>query len=254
MHLQFEPIVRVRTHEEVVQRIQDQILRGHLKAGDRLPGERELSEQLRVSRPTVREALRVLETLQIIRVPGRTGPDGGAVVEGQPGAVLERLLTLQLALSQYSMGDFVQARCAVEAASAGLAAQVATPEDIKRLEGLLDAMESTDADRATLGELDTRFHTTIGEVCGNPLLAHLMTAIRGAMRHEMLQGFQQVDDWEETRDRLVREHRAILKAIAANDSERANAAVRSHIMDFEPRWAAHHQASVTRDAGDSPLS
>lgn len=236
MALELEPITRIRTHEEVVERIQGEILGGRLRTGDRLPGERQLSEMLGVSRATVREALRVLETLQIVRVPARSGPDGGATVQGQPGDVLARLLKLQLALELYSIRELVETRVAVESASVALAADRASSVQVEKLRSVLDAMNASVADMRRFNELDTDFHVGLANASGNALICQLMYAIRDAIQQEMLESFERVRDWPGTADRLLSEHRDVLDAVAAGEAQRARAAIVAHIEGFQPRW------------------
>jgi GntR family transcriptional regulator, transcriptional repressor for pyruvate dehydrogenase complex len=236
--LQLEPIVKVRTYEEVVHRIQDEILSGRLKGGDRLPGERRLSEMLGVSRPTLREALRVLETLEIIELPTRGGPDSGPVVRREPGEALYRLLRTHLALDHYSMRDLVETRYSIETAAVAWAARRASEEHIRNLEAILEKMRAPDVDRAEYNELDTAFHTSIAPAAGNALIGQLMLAIRSAIKDEMLATFHRVDDWESTREQLTEQHAALLDAIKRGDVGEAEGIVRTHLIDFEPRWRA----------------
>lgn len=238
MELNLEPIVKIRTYEEVVHRIQDEILAGRLKGGDRLPGERRLSEMLGVSRPTLREALRVLETLEILEVPKRAGPDGGPMVREQPGQALYRLLRTQLALDHYSIRDLVETRYAIEVSAVAWAARRAHDDHLERLRSIVKQMSEPDIDRESYNELDISFHASIAPATGNALIAGLMLAIRAAIKDEMLATFRRIDDWPATRDHLTTEHAAILAAIEAGDVSRGEALIRAHLLDFEPRWAA----------------
>jgi GntR family transcriptional regulator, transcriptional repressor for pyruvate dehydrogenase complex len=232
--LRLEPIVKVRTYEEVVHRIQDEILAGRLKGGDRLPGERRLSEMLGVSRPTLREALRVLETLEILELPSRSGPEGGPVVRKQPGEALYRLLRTQLALNHFSLRDLVETRYSIEVAAVAWAARRAAAEHLDQLESILTQMREPGVDRVAYNELDTAFHTGLAPAAGNALIGELMLAIRGAM----LLTFDRIEDWDATRDQLTREHSQLLDAIKRRDVTAAEELIRHHLLDFEPRWQA----------------
>lgn len=238
MDLRLDPIVKVRTYEEVVRRIQDEIMAGRLRGGDRLPGERRLCEMLGVSRPTLREALRVLETLEILEVPSRSGPDGGPMIRREPGEALYRLLRTQLALDHYSMRDLVETRYSVEIAAVAWAAQRATPEHLATLEAIVASMREPGITKLEYNELDTSFHASIAPAAGNALLGQLMLAIRSAIKDEMLATFDRVEDWDETRDALTREHAELLEAMRRRDVDAAEAIVRHHLLDFEPRWKA----------------
>src|SRR4051812_34402795 len=88
----WEPVQRVRTYEQVMSQFEERILDGRLKAGDHLPSERDLAIQLGVSRPSLRESLRVLEALGIVEIRRGGGSDGGALLVGTPGIGMVNLL------------------------------------------------------------------------------------------------------------------------------------------------------------------
>ena len=88
----WEPVRKVRTYEQVMAQIEKRITDGHLGPGDRLPSEREFSQLLGVSRPSLREALRVLQALGIVEVRTGGGPEGGSVFVGHPGSGFADLL------------------------------------------------------------------------------------------------------------------------------------------------------------------
>src|SRR2546428_371248 len=90
----FTPVRKLRTHEEVVAQIEGYIIDGRLRPGDRLPGERQLAEDFSVSRASIREALRVLESMHVLRIRTGTGADAGAVVTDQAGSAMSSLLRL----------------------------------------------------------------------------------------------------------------------------------------------------------------
>src|SRR3954454_9841082 len=135
----WEPVQRMRTYEQVMAQIEERILDGRLKAGDHLPSERDLSLSLGVSRPSLRESLRVLEALGVVDI--RRGGEGGAVLVGTPGPGFVNLLKLQLALGHFSATDVLETRIAFETWCCSEAAHRATTDDHAALAGILDAMD-----------------------------------------------------------------------------------------------------------------
>jgi GntR family transcriptional regulator, transcriptional repressor for pyruvate dehydrogenase complex len=229
---EWHPVRRVRTHEHVLAQIADRILDGRLEVGDRLPSERELVAALGVSRGSVREALRILESMGIIEANVGSGRDAGSTVSGRPSEALSNLLRLHMALSRFQLVDLVEVRIQLERAAAARAALVAEPSDITRLNEIVDEMSRGDLEHARFHELDTEFHVTIAHVSGNALSADLMQALRGAVRVHMETAFEAIDDWDGMVRSLSEEHRQIAAAIDAHDGSRAADLVAEHIAHF----------------------
>ncbi|WP_159793070.1 FadR/GntR family transcriptional regulator [Puerhibacterium puerhi] len=226
----WEPVQRVRTYEQVMAQIEERILDGRLKAGDHLPSERELAALLGVSRPSLRESLRVLEALGVVDI--RRGGEGGAILLDAPGGGLVNLLKLQLSLGHFSWNDVLGTRLALESWAVTEAAQRARDEDFQELAAILDRMEAPEIETPEFNRLDAAFHLRIAESTGNALLAHLMGSLRVAIHRQMIEMYAQLEDWRETAKVVRAEHRDILAAIAARDAERATRLVREHITDF----------------------
>ncbi len=110
--LTFEPIKPIRAHEAVLAQLQRKILQGELTPGDRLPSEREMMDTFGVSRPTIREALRVAESLGLVAV--RHGDPGGPRVLGQPSAGVARVLDGLLSAERISVAELLEARMVLE--------------------------------------------------------------------------------------------------------------------------------------------
>ncbi|UNZ21218.1 FadR family transcriptional regulator [Streptomyces sp. 891-h] len=228
----WEPVPRSRTFELVLARIEEQILTGNLRVGDRLPPERELVELLGVSRAAVREALRVLEAQGALRPRVGTGPASGSVIAAMPSAGLTQFLRLHMALAHFPFADVVEARATLERASARLAAEQASPEHLATMRDRLARMDDPELSREEFNDCDTEFHAAIAEAGGNRLMADMTIAVRNAVRHTLLKVFHGLDDWESTAARLRSEHHAIYNAVAAGDSERAGELVEAHIRGF----------------------
>jgi GntR family transcriptional regulator, transcriptional repressor for pyruvate dehydrogenase complex len=104
----------VRTHERVLAHLEDGIAAGRWPLGARLPGERALAEELGVSRPSVREAMRILEALGLVRSGVGSGPDAGAIVVDRPAAGLGTAVRLHVATGTLPVTDVVATRAALE--------------------------------------------------------------------------------------------------------------------------------------------
>jgi len=228
----WQPVQRLRTHEQVLAAVEDQIARGNLRPGDRLPGERELAELLGVSRPSVREALRVLEWMGVVVAGVGSGKDAGSVITGRPSEALSRLLRLHLALSNFNLDEVVGTRIALESAAVEAAASHASAESIADLENILDRMADPGLEPHEFNELDTDFHVTMALASGNKLLGELMQALRDAVHQVMVQAFERLPDWRDRARSLQAEHRKILTAVTNHDAPAARAAASSHIEDF----------------------
>src|SRR5476651_2361958 len=157
------PVSRVRTYELVLQRIESQIVSGELRAGERLPPERELAELLGVSRPAVREALRVLEAQGAVRSQVGNGPDSGTTIDRVPRDALARLLRLHVALGSFPLEDVVETRVTLERSIAVLACRNAKPANLARMRAALLAMDASEVDLEVFNERDTEFHVALAD-------------------------------------------------------------------------------------------
>lgn len=231
----WRPVTRTRTYELVLDRVEEQILTGELRVGDRLPAERDLAGLLGVSRSAVREAMRTLQAQGVVQSGVGTGPDSGTVVSAMSSEALTRLLRLHVGLANFPMQDIVEARVMLERWSARLAATHATAAALDRLAGILSEMEDPATTRTRFNDLDTAFHVAIAEAGGNRLVADLTTAIRESLRHGLLAAFDASQDWASLATRLRTQHREIHAALVARNGEQAAALVESHIRGFFQR-------------------
>ncbi|WBU38086.1 FadR/GntR family transcriptional regulator [Homoserinibacter sp. YIM 151385] len=228
----WEPVQRMRTYEQVMAQIEERILDGRLKAGDHLPSERDLAALLGVSRPSLRESLRVLEALGIVDIRRGGGAEGGALLLDSPGPGLVNLLKLQLSLAHFSWNDVLETRLALEAWSVTEAAYRSSDDDHRELAAILDLMEAEGIETGEFNRLDAAFHLRIAESTGNALLAHLMGSLRVAIHRQMIEMYAELDDWRRTATIVRAEHRGILAAIVAQDAALAGRLVNEHITNF----------------------
>jgi GntR family transcriptional repressor for pyruvate dehydrogenase complex len=212
--------------------IEERILDGRLKAGDHLPSERDLAVLLGVSRPSLRESLRVLEALGVVDIRRGGGADGGAVLVGTPGPGFVNLLKLQLALGHFNSTDVLDTRTALETWSCTEAALRSTAEDHRELALILDQMDDPSIPAKEFNRLDTAFHVRIAESTGNALTTHLMGSLRTAINRQMIEAYERLADWRATAVVVRQEHRTILDAITRRDAQEAARLVSAHIHSF----------------------
>jgi GntR family transcriptional regulator, transcriptional repressor for pyruvate dehydrogenase complex len=230
----FQPVPQRRAFEEIFVQIEGAILDGRLGVGDRLPPERELKEIFQVSRPSVREALRVLESLGVISARRGTGADSGSIVSAGGNNGIGNLLRLHASLLKIPLTDLLEVREAMEMYTFRAAAGTTTPEGIEQLSGIVDRMPAARDSEAFL-ELDTEFHLTIARLSGNAVAPLIMTALRGAIAKQMQLAFDAIENWPAEHAWLVKEHRRIVSTIAKGDEEKAARAASQHIRHFYGR-------------------
>lgn len=243
MGMRLEPLDRAKTYELVVRRIKEEIFAGRLRPGDRLPGERQLSELLQVSRPSVREAVRILQAMEIVRTRPGTGASSGLIVSTQPSRALTDLLGIHVALASYSVSEVMSVRVVLEEQSVRTLAAQGEDADLATVERILSRMSDPALDRSTFHDLDTEFHIAIARGADNALLADLMGALRESVRRPMDDAFAHTD-WPARQQVLVREHTEIFEALSAADGDRAAELMRRHIEGFYESIPAEEPAAA----------
>ncbi|MFN8218248.1 MAG: FadR/GntR family transcriptional regulator [Solirubrobacterales bacterium] len=212
------PIRRSLLYEEVVERLREFIDVNELKPGDKLMPERELAEQLGVSRTSVRQAITALRVLGIVEVrPG----DGAYLVEAEE---LIPSLALEVLESEADHPMIWEVREAVETQAARLAAARRSDEDLERMEAALEAMEESVAAGGEGIVGDRRFHEAILQASHNPLLQRLFEQLADAIDRTSqgslsLKGQPAIS---------LDAHRRVLRAIAAGDVPGASDRMREH--------------------------
>ena len=222
---QFKPIKQFRISEEVLSQLKESILLGKFKSGEKLPSERELTEEFEVSRGVIREAIRALEITGFVEL--RQGPTGGAFVtdlsfDHVGNAFLDLFLT-----NKVSIPELANVRYFIEPEVASLAALNATDEDKKRL---IAASEAESSPWATLKDRIIQFqkvHYVIAESCHN----HFYEAISKSMLRLTFEVVEAVDP-DHTALHGPGEHQPIIDAILEGDAEATRSAMKAHMKKF----------------------
>lgn len=231
----WSPVRRqVRAYELVLEQIETQIRQGGLQRGDRLPGERQLSELLGVSRPSVREALRSLEALGIVSARVSAGPESAAVLATAPSDALSSMLRMHIGLSNFTEMEVVQTRSMVEERAAREAADNITAEEAQGLRRILEAMDRPGIDIMAFNALDSSFHTGIANAGKNRLVAYLVGALRDAVERHRLTAMRSLGDWADVSRDLQMQHHRLLDCIERGDSDAAAHAIRDHLQRTYP--------------------
>lgn len=207
-----------RLYRVVASRIQELIAEENIKAGERLPSERDLASKLSVSRTSLREALIALELGGIIEVRGGSG------------VYVSEQATAQADVLEVGPGPFevLAARRMIEAEVAALAAKMATDSAIDAILVAVLEMEKHHEDRSGNEQADRNFHLAIARATGNSAMVGVIEYLwnqRGSLWHKLKEHFQT----EELRKQTLNDHRAILEAIASHDVAGARQAMRAHL-------------------------
>ncbi len=237
------PIDRAGITELVVQRIKELLERGELKAGSRLPPERELADMLNISRPSLRTALKALSVMGIINAkPGA----GTYIAESLPEVFTEPMRFMTL-INNTSDEELFEARRIIEAGLAELAAERAAEEDIKALNVEIDGMRSTTDDPENYLKHDVRFHQAIARAANNKLMSGVMDTIAQLLFHIRRQTITHASDLEEA----IEWHQKIVEAIKKHDPKRAKEMLSGHLRASQAAWARENRGEHSDEKAES---
>ena len=233
MDIVFKPIRPKKISEEIVEQIMENIAQGQLKPGERIPSERELAAMLGVSRPSVREAIMVLEAMGMVE--SRQG--GGTYIRSLAAASLADPLSNMVENNPKMLHALVEVRMGLETWSAYLAASRATDDEIAEMRELFAEMQRQSAHGGWDAEVDSRFHYLITSATHNTLQLHVLNTI-----HSLFHATIQIALTEFYRkagyvELLLKQHSAILEAIAARDPEGARVKMMEHLTLVEEKMA-----------------
>lgn len=233
--------------ESVLARIEERLVDGRLRPGDHLPPERALAAEFGVARSSVREAVRVLEAMGLVRTQTGSGPSSGAIIVARPLGGMQALMRLQVAASGFPVADVVSTRLLLESSVAGELAERG-PDDLADARQLLDAMDDPALTAQEFLALDAQFHLALAEAAGNTVVAAMMAGLRSSIEGYVLAGAERIPDWEAMAARLRAEHRGVIDAIDAGDPAAARARIHDHISGYYRDASPAHPLSPSTDA------
>jgi GntR family transcriptional regulator, transcriptional repressor for pyruvate dehydrogenase complex len=245
----FQKIEAEKLSQSVVQQIELLILRGILQPGERLPSERELSDRLGVSRPSLREAVSDLQQRGLLT----SRPNAGIFVADVLGSAFSPALIGLFSSHEEAVFDYVAFRRDMEALSAERAARLGTETDLKVIAAVFAKMQAAHQKRdpSDEAELDASFHMAIIEASHNVVMLHMMRSMYDLLRSGVFYNRQVMFKNRLTRDHLLDQHRAINDAIQGRDPAAARAAIEAH-MDFI-QGAMAEQAKAGRNEAIAKL-
>lgn len=223
--MELSPIKSTRIYQEIVRQVKGMIAEGRLKSGDQLPPERELAEKFVVSRTSVREALRALESLGLVEIR----PGEGTFVREVSIETLIEPLALIMVSQREAIGELFEARRLLEPTIAALAATRATPEEIHEMERILEQQAKEIATGKTGLAEDAAFHAAIGTAAHN----RAITRIAHAVMDLLTQSREESLNTPGRPNRSHEDHLRIVAAIAARDDAGARRAMLDHLEAVE---------------------
>lgn len=221
----FEKIAAGKLSQSVVEQIELLILRGILRPGERLPSERDLSDRMGVSRPSLRDAIADLEERGLLsRKAG-----AGVYISDSLDSSFSTALTALFSRHEEAVYDYIAFRRDMEGLAAERAAKLASDTDLEVIDAIFNKMEL--APEGQGADLDSDFHMAIIEASHNVLMVHMMRAMYDLLKQGVFYSRQVVIQITNTRADLLEQHREINTALQTRDPSRARAAVETH-MDF----------------------
>jgi len=227
----FSKVKQERLSDAIVRQLESLILEGVLQPGERLPPERELAQQLDVSRPSVREALQRLESSGLVE----TRHGGGTYVRNAfAEAITDPLVDLFHRHPEAAV-DFVEFRYTLDGIVAYYAALRGTDEDREILTQRFQAIEAVHGkdDFAEEAERDAEFHVAIAEASHNVVLLHVVRNLLELLRRDIVFNRTLLYSRKDARDLLMDQHRAIYQSIMNRDAEGARSAAQAHMRHVE---------------------
>ncbi|ODT81298.1 MAG: hypothetical protein ABS76_12715 [Pelagibacterium sp. SCN 64-44] len=220
--MKLQAVSNRKLYIQIADQIRDQILGGQVEAGRQLPSERELAQNLGVSRPTVREALIALEVAGLVEV--RVGVGAFVRKRDDSPATLPELNASPL--------EVMAVRQLLEPEAAALASRFISPEGTARLAETLRRMRAETRAGQWSSDSDCRLHMTLADACGNSVLRETLDGLWTSRRGEVDTRFHQhLADIGAVRDHILADHEAIVAAIVSGNEDGARTAMRKH-LDF----------------------
>jgi len=225
----FETVKSNKVSEHITEQIRKAIFEGRLKPGDKLPSEKELVKSFKVSKATLREALRSLEVLGFLEI--RKGASGGSFVTEVDMKKARDSFTNFLLFKNLSLRNLAEVRLILESYIAEKAASAITEEDLKRLEKLNKEsayiLKNSIPIESRRNEIE--FHRIIGSISGNPILMFILDFVENLLidTKEILQ------PGKEFSKRVLSAHKRIYKALLERNGEKARAEMIKHVREVE---------------------
>lgn len=241
----FQKVQPEKLSTSVVRQIELLILRGILRPGERLPPERELSDRLGVSRPSLRDAVAELQDRGLLTAR----PGAGIYVADVLGSAFSPALIRLFAAHDEAVFDYISFRRDMEGLAAERAARLASDTDLAVIDTVFGKMQAAHTKRnpADEAQLDAEFHLAIIEASHNVIMLHMMRSMYQLLREGVFYNRAMMFKQRTTRSDLLDQHKAINDALQARDPAAARAAITAH-LDYVERSLADHRKAQHNEA------
>jgi GntR family transcriptional regulator, transcriptional repressor for pyruvate dehydrogenase complex len=242
---QFQPVQPVRAYQRIVEQIEDALARGDLTPGQRLPSERELVAQFEVSRSTVREALRVLESNGVVR--SRPGdPNGPEILPFSQSALRKQMVRLAR-VDELTLSELIGFRMIMDGAAIQVASRLRTPEQLAEMEETLVAMRAAiDVDYAAFSEADLAFHDVIAQISRNSLIQTCNEVVRGVVLSLISDKIAHAPNSRALMLESLQHHAEVVEAIRAGDGHAAARIARQNMYDYYASYVPEAERETLR--------
>jgi GntR family transcriptional regulator, transcriptional repressor for pyruvate dehydrogenase complex len=220
-----KPIKPKRLSDQVFEQLKDLIFRGHLKPGERLMNERELAQNLGVSRPTVREAINKMVAMHLLE--HRQGQ--GTFVNLPPTSAEQNPLAAVINGQNASLMDLLEVRLGLECNAVALAARRASEEDIREIAQRVEEMAAAIREGNLGSDADISFHMAIAYATKNVVQIHIMKSLYDLLFFGIHENLQHLYTEPINLDKVLEQHTDVLNAIRKHDPDEAYEAMKRHI-------------------------
>ncbi len=227
----FTPVRPVRAYQRIVEQIEAALLTGELSPGERLPSERELMAQFAVSRSTVREALRVLESRGAVR--SRAGdPNGPEILPFSPEELSQQMKRLAR-VEELTLAELIAFRMIIDSSANRLAARLRTEVELAEMEQAIEGMRATlDAGYEAFSQADVAFHDAIARASRNTLIQVCNQVVRGVVLDLISTKISAADNRVALMEQSMRHHEEVLSAIRSGEGVAAARISRQNLYDY----------------------
>lgn len=241
----FEPVQPVRAYQRIVEQVEDALARGDLAPGQRLPSERELVAQFEVSRSTVREALRVLESNGVVR--SRPGdPNGPEILPFSQSALRKQMVRLAR-VDELTLSELIGFRMIMDGAAIQVASRLRTPEQLTVMEETLVAMRAAiDVDFEAFSEADLAFHDVIAQISRNSLIQTCNEVVRGVVLTLISDKVAHAQNSRALMLESLQHHAEVVDAIRAGDGHAAARIARQNMYDYYAGYVPEPEREALR--------
>ncbi|MGV7223263.1 MAG: FadR/GntR family transcriptional regulator [Nitrospinales bacterium] len=245
MVIKYDSLETKSLARQISDNLQTAIFNGDVRADERLPSEHELAEKFEVSRPTIREALKILAARNLTR--SRRGPSGGTFVKKPTREEVQEIIsnttTMLINSGELDFQSFHEARYEFETFCCRLAAERRKPEHLTKMKDECEIQKNPTTKHEDFCHSDVRFHRNIVDATGNPLLRLIIDPVFDALQPIFNMAIYRYRN----RDKIVSQHKQILAAIKSHEADKAVKVMVEQLDDLNEQMNKAHEWRKIRD-------